>query len=66
MSKGDFYIEEVFQFNQVWYAVLKVEGYPTFSRYVHVTSFYPGGCDWMSINDTLEKAVHYFHSQKNR
>lgn len=46
--------------------MLKVEGYPTFSRYVHVTSFYPGGCDWMSINDTLEKAVHYFHSQKNR
>jgi len=66
LSKGDFYIQEVFQFNQKWYGIVKVEGYPSFARYVLVTSFYPGGCNWISINDTMEKAVSYFHSQKNR
>jgi hypothetical protein len=66
LSKGDFFIEECFQFERKWYGVLRVEGYSAFLRYVSVTHFYPGGCDWISINDTLEKAVRYFHTQKNR
>ena len=66
MAKGDFFIEEIFQFDGKWYGVLRVDGYPDFKRYVKVTNIHQGGFDWKTMNETMENAVKYFHEKDKK
>lgn len=66
-APAGFIIEELFQFDKQWYGVLRSEDHKHFKRYVKITRIYKGGCDWTTINETLENAVKYFYEsdQKN-
>lgn len=65
---NDFYIEELFKFNDKWYGTLKINNNPAFSKYVEITHIYPGGYDWLTISSpAIENAVRFFHeNKKNR
>lgn len=65
MSIAGLYIEELFQFDEEWYALLKSDINKDFLRYVKVIKIRPDGCDWISLNVTMENAVKYFHNKDN-
>jgi len=65
-NPGGFFLEEIFQFDYKWYGVLRCEYHKSFKRYVSITKFREDSCDWMSLNETLENAVKYFHENDKK
>lgn len=63
MIHAGFFIEELFQFDDKWYGFLLSVDDANFKRFVIITRFFPGGCDWDLLDGTLESAVKYFYEK---
>lgn len=61
-----FYIEELFQFDKEWYGVLRSEDQLLFKRFVKITRIYNGGCDWSTLNETMETAIEFFFEKAKK
>jgi hypothetical protein len=62
----DLYVEEFFKIKGIWYGLLRSETNKNFERYVHITKFYPGGYDWMSLEKEKEKWVKNWQEKKKK
>lgn len=66
LAPAGLFIEEVFQHQNKWFGLLLSEDNVNFARFVEITKFYPGGCDWRLLNGQKEKTISNYYAEVQR
>lgn len=66
LAPAGLFIEEVFQYQKKWFGYLLSEDNASFARFVEITKFYPGGCDWRLLDGQKEKIISKHYAEKQR